>query len=383
MKNQQLLSTLASIALGSALLHGQSFSSGSDGSYGPMNITANTTLTMPSNGVFNCTTINIGPGATLRFTSNPLNTPVYLLATGDVTIAGSIDLSGQSGNSVVGGPAGPGGFAGGSPGSVSVPPGAGFGPGAGVGGSGNINTDGAGAAAYGNVYSSGTSTNKGSVYGNALLIPLIGGSGGGGTAGTPGRGGGGGGGGLLIASNTRINLSGGLASTGSFATGGAYNGGSGGAIRLVAPIVAGGGRIDVTGHNGGDGRIRIDSTDRTSLNFNLFPTANTSIGSLMLVFPSPLPRLDITQAAGTPVPLGSGPVNLQLPFGSSPNQSITVQAQNFNAQVPITLVLTPDHGNPSVYTSSLNNTAANNPASLTVPVVLPVNEQTTVQVYSK
>ena len=50
------------------------FDSGSTGAYGPINITSNTVLAMPADGVFHCTTINVGSGFTLRFTRNPLNT---------------------------------------------------------------------------------------------------------------------------------------------------------------------------------------------------------------------------------------------------------------------------------------------------------------------
>ena len=70
------------------------FTSGSDGSYGPMNITTDTTLNLPPDGIFRCTTINVASGATLRFNKNALNTPVYLLATNDVTIGGTINLDG-------------------------------------------------------------------------------------------------------------------------------------------------------------------------------------------------------------------------------------------------------------------------------------------------
>ncbi len=211
---------------------------------------------------------------------------------------------------------------------------------------------------------------------------MIGGSGGGGTTGTPGTGGGGGGGAILISSSTHIDLGGAvLARPGSDSS--ADNSGSGGAVRLVAPIVTGGGRIDASGIRSGDGRIRVDATDRSQMGINFFPAATTSIGSLMQVFANPLPRLDITQAAGTAIPLGSGPATILLPFGSSPNRTVTVQASNFGAQVPITVLLTPDHGTPSSYTATIDNSGANNPALATVPVVVPLNEQTRVTVFSK
>lgn len=359
------------------------FSSGSNGSYGAINVTANTTLDVPPDGVFHCTTINIDANRTLTFRRNAANTPVYLLAQGNVTISGAINVNGSQGNGVIGGIGGPGGFDGGSPASVSVPAGAGYGPGAGKPGAGNTVADGAGSGAFSTVGSQGTSANKGAVYGNALCVPLIGGSGGGGTLGTPGGGGGGGGGAVLVASTTRIQLNGDISAEGSTSTGNSFNGGSGGAIRLVAPVVAGTGRLFARGGGGGGlGRIRIDAIDRTQLGFTFFNQESTSVGSLMMVFPTPVPRLDIVEAAGTAVPEGSGPVTLQLPFGSTPNRTIRVQARDFNSEVPITVVLTPDHGTPTSYAARINNVGAN-PATVTVDVVLPVNEQTTVHVFSK
>jgi hypothetical protein len=109
-----------SVGLGAALLLGllpgtalAQFDAGSNGSYGPLNITANTTLDLPPDGVFHCTTINVSGSATLRFNRNPLNTPVVLLAQGDVTIAGVIDVSGADASGAIPGAGGPGGFDGG------------------------------------------------------------------------------------------------------------------------------------------------------------------------------------------------------------------------------------------------------------------------------
>jgi hypothetical protein len=363
---------------------GQNFTSGSTGADGALNVTGDTTIDLPPNGILNYTTINVAGSRTLRFRRNAANTPVYLLAQGAVTISGRIEISGNSGNNVVGGTGGPGGYDGGSPASVSVQPGAGYGPGAGLGGGGSTAVDGAGSGSFGTVGTLGLSKNKGAVYANALLVPLVGGSGGGGTAGTPGTGGGGGGGAILVASSTRIEITGSIIAQGGGSGGNAYNGGSGGAVRLVAPVITGGGQISVTGNGGaGSGRIRVDAIDRTQMGLGFFDASVTSVGSLMLVFPSPLPRLDVIEAAGTAIAEGSGPVLLQLPFGSSPNRTIKVQARDFNAQVPITLILTPDHGAPATYTAKIDNSGANNPAVASIDVTLPVNEQTTVQIYSK
>ena len=373
------------LLLSTAPAWAQSFSSGSTGADGPLNVTTqDVVLDVPANGIFNFSTINVGSGRKVTFRRNAANSPVYFLATGNVTITGSIYLDGSSGSGVTGGLGGPGGFDGGSPGSVGVPPGAGYGPGAGRGGSSTTAADGAGGGSFSTVGSSGNSTGKGAIYANALLVPLVGGSGGGGTSGTPGSGGGGGGGAILIASTTRIDLSGLVGARGGGGGAGAYNGGSGGGIRLVAPVIAGPGTLSVDSPSGcGYGRIRVDAVDRSGMNFNFLAQSVTSVGSLMLVFPTPLPRLDILEAAGTTIAEGSGPVVVLLPFGSSPNRSIKIQARDFNSSVPITLVLTPDHGTPSTYTTKIDNTSALNPATTSIDVVLPINEQTTVNVYSK
>src|SRR5262249_13891913 len=95
------------------LVQAQPFNSGSTGAYGALNVTSNLTLDLPADGIFNCTTITINGGATLRFNGNPLTPPVYLLATGDVKITGAIDVSGTAATDHNPGAGGPGGFDGG------------------------------------------------------------------------------------------------------------------------------------------------------------------------------------------------------------------------------------------------------------------------------
>jgi hypothetical protein len=60
------------------------FDSGSTGADGPFAPTENTILQLPSDGVFNFTTVDIPAGVTVTFSKNTTNTPVYILATGDV-----------------------------------------------------------------------------------------------------------------------------------------------------------------------------------------------------------------------------------------------------------------------------------------------------------
>ena len=79
----------------------------------------------------------------------------------------------------------------------------------------------------------------------------------------------------MIASNTKIKFG---ANGRIYANGAdgayAFAGGSGGAIRLVAPLVVGPGRLFVEGGtHAGAGRIRIDSIHRINLNDAAEPTS--------------------------------------------------------------------------------------------------------------
>lgn len=403
--------TALACAAGLPQVNAQGFTSGSTGSYGPLTITTNTTLDLPAGGIFNCTTITVDQGATLKFRRNPLNTPVHLLATGAVIINGTVDVSGSAtlGN-YAGGIGGPGGFDGGSGGVLSVglplPGGAGQGPGAGKSGNGSAGSaSSAGGGAYGLRPSYWREGRDGQTYGSALLIPLLGGSGGGGVDGNKDFGGGGGGGAVLIASSTivRVNSTGSIVSRGGspYGTAGVANGGSGGAIRLVAPRVYGVGTLSVRGSGycgldcggleSGSGRIRIDSIFRyeptnaavDNIGYNLIPANVATVGSAMVVFPPNNPRLDILQAAGTTVSEGNnGPVFVELPFGANTNQTITVQARNFTTSVAIRVVLTPAAGDPISFDATIDNVAAN-PAQVIVPVGIPLNTVVAVNAWTR
>lgn len=372
--DRYLLLIALMIGLGALHSHAQ-YNSGSDGSYGPMNITSNTTLALPPNGIFNCTTITIASNAWLTFSNNTLNTPVYLLATGDIAINGVIDVSGATGDGIFGGTGGPGGFAGGNAASGGLPAGDGYGPGAGRAGT---NNNSGGSAAYGTAPSG---IRAGAIYGSPLLVPLVGGSGGGGDTGGAG---GGGGGAILIASSTSIRITGIVLANGAPPySGSGGGGGSGGAIRLVSPAFAGNGSLRAFSNGGGDGRIRVDCLDRRSLAYTYVRGPIVSFGSYMATFPANPPRLDVTQAAGNNIPVGtSSPVTFILPPNSSTNQTVTVQASNFGAPVPIRVVLTPDNGPGSSYDTQIDNSTAN-PAYVTVPVVVPVNVRVHVNAWTR
>jgi hypothetical protein len=197
----------------------QTFDSGSSGASGALAPSVSTVLNMPPDGVFHFTTINIPSGVLVTFNKNGANTPVTFLASGNVTIAGVINVNGANGdfkpgpNSSPGGIGGPGGFNGGEGGiggSTPFPGSGGRGPGGG--------SPGLGAQAP-------TSATYGASASFVSLMPLFGGSGGGGGSSfTSGNGGGGGGGGgaILIASSGTITLNGSVTAnggSGAFASG--------------------------------------------------------------------------------------------------------------------------------------------------------------------
>ncbi len=86
-------STLAAIAALTSSLSAQ-FESGSNGSHGPLVTTASVTLDVPPDGIFHFTTVNVGGVHTVTFRKNAANTPVYILATGDISLSGPIVVTG-------------------------------------------------------------------------------------------------------------------------------------------------------------------------------------------------------------------------------------------------------------------------------------------------
>jgi hypothetical protein len=335
---RQALSLLAGTALAACpgRLEAQSFDVGSNGSLGDVVISTTTTIDLPPDGKLHYKSLTVNSGVEMRFNRNVRNTPVFILSQGDVLVNGVIRVSGAVGSGNDGGVPGPGGFGGGKPGFGTTAPGFGYGPGGGTFGNNsfcNCANDASGGA-FGVVGHRNIKT-----YGNTFLIPLIGGSGGGGTFGSPGSGGGGGGGAIQIASNTRISVAGTIDATGGANRGSSFNGGSGGAIRLVALKVEGGGHLNTTGGNGGGaGRLRVDTLDRTDIRFTF--SGDSSVGGNLFSLPTVLPRLDTIEVAGTAFPEGSQPGTILLPFGSTPERTVKIQARDFGKKVPIRITLT-------------------------------------------
>ncbi len=371
-------------------------STGANGEFTPtFASTGNTGLTnivLPPDGRLNFTRVSIPANVTVKFLRNALNTPVYLLASGDVTILGTIDVSGETGTDLRGGFGGPGGFDGGTPrdnraGSV---PGDGYGPGAGSAVVGDFLTV-LGRATYGTVLPVAIPPRDGQPYGSQLLMPLVGGSGGGGYSlgvGSSSGGGGGGGGAILIASSTIIAIP----SGGRMLAWGGNPNGSGGAIRLLAPMIVGGaggfgnGTLDVSGAaSGGHGRIRCDLIDRSNFVLNFTPAEAPVTTDQFLPLtapPSDAPRLRIVRVGNTLVPADAGYSILLSPLNAPLMQDVVIEASNFNGQARFTIKLTPLTGS-----STSINTNINNPtffaARITNSLPFPANVPVTVSVWTR
>ncbi|MEW6248911.1 MAG: hypothetical protein AB1555_19710 [Nitrospirota bacterium] len=374
-RHQCLLSGgLAALAvLGMApLADAQTFNSGSTGSLGAFAPASNTVVTLPSDGILNYTTVSIPSGVVVTFQRNAANTPVTILAQGDVSIAGTIRLNGEdsvagvsSGNwgPLAGRQGGPGGYNGGDAGLRGQTPTDGKGgQGPGGGSPGMLPAIFAGDGFYGPSGSFMT------------LIPLFGGSGGGGGAGSTsatGSPGGGGGGAVVIASNTQITIQ----STGAItANGGAgyvsctWGGGgagSGGAVRLVAPQVTNLGSIQAVGGNpscvgahGGnnDGRVRIECTTCTTGTVSPAASVSSTLGPVALASTPPLvnlPMLTISAVGGTTVPAspsGSHATpDVSLPAGITNPVTVTLIANNVPVPTQFRVKIVPEWGEPQFF----------------------------------
>lgn len=371
------------IVLGTLSAQTPPFDSGSTGVDLALEPTANLTIVLPPSGILNYTRVNIPRNVEVTFTRNEANTPVYLLASGDVIIDGWINVSGQLGTLLRGGFGGPGGFDGGMPGIAGSQPGDGLGPGGGKGSSV------AGTVGHG-VYStpsagSGRPTD-GIVYGSSLLMPLLGGSGGGGL---PGIGGGGGGGAILIASSTKIVIgqTGSVTANGAAGNGFGENWGSGGAIRLLAPEIAGRGRLDVMGPGGqwNAGRIRCDCIERRDFALLFLPSTVVSASdAFMATFVPNLPTLRLVQVAGIDVPpTATTRFTALLPLGTPAAQTVVLEASGFGAEVTVEVRLTPSRGGASVSVPVVIDNTAPGPVRFTIPVTLPANQAVVVEAWTR
>ena len=292
----------------------QTFSSGSTGADGELVVNSTTTLQVPDSGVFNFTTVSIN--ATLHFTPNQRNTPVIILAQGNVVIgpSGQVVLNAQAQTP------GPGGFFGGAGNQ------AGFGPGGGAPGQ------------------------PGQWVGPLSLVPPVGGSGGGGTPSySPAYVGGGGGGAIVIASSASIQCDGYIYANGTSSGVTGSGRGSGGAIRLVASAISGACRLYATGGEGNDGIVRIEAAPGQLL----YTGTSTPSAVLSTVNPNVIPTsttatLAVSSIAGFPVlsdaGVRPGTVDVVLPLATADPISIVVQGRNIPIGTQVNLNVTGSSG---------------------------------------
>lgn len=386
------------------------FNSGSTGADGAFNPTTNQTIVAPDSGVFNFTTINIPAGVTITFVRNTtVNRSVTMLASGSVTIAGTINLDGKPGNANgFGGAGGPGGFNGGAAGygfdqTFSGVPGEGpGGGGGGIGSSTNTLPGAGGGGGYGTVGTAGgggTSVGgqAGPRFGTVTILPLLGGAGGGGGAcylNERGGAGGGGGGALLIASSDTITFTGLILSRGGVGGGGSAGGGggSGGAVRLIANLITGGGTINVGGAGGGgafrsynggvggQGYIRLEAYDYSNFTGNSTPTNIISFALPHPVVVANAPALRIVSVAGinSPAsPLGSlqGVPDIVVPTTQANPVTVAIEGANIPVGTVVQVTVTPARGGKTnVVSSGLagTETASTATASVTLPAGISV-----------
>ena len=335
----------------------QNFSSGSTGADGALDFSNlapgtivefnpdsfNPPLDQDRDNVYHFTTINVPAGVTVRLSARYLNGPVYWLATGAVQINGTLDLNGQDGqnstiliNSGSRFPSipGAGGFEGGF-GAFNSSPQVGNGP-----GGGQLATRGdhdGGSAGHAGFSHCGDVAAQ--PYGNAFLVPLVGGSGGAGAH--SGAGGGAGGGAILITSSVSIMVNGTIMAIGG--RGGNFSintqtkggAGSGGSIRLIAPTLSGTGTLNALGGHrpfglstefcGSHGRVRMEAFQH-ALSINLPSGGQRSFPNALSIPSTPPSSVRVVSIAGVPLP-------------PNPTGSFEIPDLNIDASAATTVVI--------------------------------------------
>jgi len=394
---------VASASDPSSALSQATFNSGSNESLGALNPAANTTVTLPPDGILHYTTVTIPAGVTVTFARNAANTPVTLLASGTILISGNIRVDGQGGT---GGPGvqpgrlgGPGGFNGGQSGIaglINSSASSGQGPG------GSLPTP---------FFQSSFLCDGGiATYGMPTtfvsLTPLFGGSGGGGlgVGASPSSSvasGAGGGGAIVLASSTQITLNGVVSANGGVGylsyldqgIGTFKGAGSGGAVRLVAPTVQGTGRIEVQGGTGcaRAGRTRVEAqTLGGNLQYSPSPSegmVRTNVNQLGPVWAGStpalvnVPTLAITSVGGVVAPSTPGGLynaaDVALPPGTSNPVPVVITGSNIPQGTGFSLVLIPQFA-----TSTTVNGTFSTGSTATVSINLPLAQTALLNAYA-
>jgi hypothetical protein len=354
------------------------FSSGSTGADGPLTYDGNlgviyfppAGLGMRPNNVYNFTTITIGKGTTVRLSGWVLNGPVYWLATGDVNIDGTIDLTGQAGYlSATGNP---------STRAPSEPGAGGYAGGVGALGVGQLATAGNGPGG------GSASGGDGSFSGSNYLIPLLGGSGGGGGTGANAGGGGAGGGAILIASSTQIVMAEGGTINASGAGGGDLAGaGSGGAIRLVSNVVTnsvGGGcqgsfYVRPPGGGAPSGLVRFEGYTVNVVGAaggcGVLGNSVTSTPHNVAIPTGGISMISVTSING--MPINANPFNFpDATIATGSTVSVVISGTNIPPNTSGTLYIFSENAADQTFPFTLTATGAPNQTSATISVSYPV-----------
>jgi hypothetical protein len=374
------LALVLALSGGTAFAVEPTFDSGSTEAVDDFHPTGHVVVELPADGILNYKNVTIPSGVWVRFKRNANNTPVYILASGDVTINGTISVNGSGASGIYPGTGGPGGSDGGFAGTSGKAGANGLGPGGGEGGC--YKCDGSGSS-YGG---------KKGIF-NILgykLVALAGGSGGGGGGAngeSSGGGGGGGGGAILIAASGTITVNGAVSANGGSGFNGTngnyYNGtgggggGSGGAIKLMATTITGGGPITATGgghgcnrlcgQTGSSGRIRLEAV-------NVLRTASSNpaftAGYPGDVFADVLPVLKIVSVGGVDAPadlVGSfKQADIVFPRSVQNPVDVVISASNVPEGSTVTVSVVPEWGSKTNKQAVLSGTYESSTATASV-----------------
>ncbi len=293
--------------------------------------------------IYKYSSVNIPKGTTVTFKNHPSHAPVVWLVSGNVTIDGTIDVSGRVGEGLFHEP-GPGGFRGGAQAQSGLLPwGGGMGPG--------------GSFAENGYYGPVGTVEPSYVYGNARIVPLIGGSGG---RGSDGSGdprnlrGGAGGGAILIASQNALSVNGAIVARPTPGNGNVvFHRGSGGAIRLIANELSGSGSLDASGLTaenapGGDGRTRVEAVNYPGGLNIVPPTIRVLPDSPPVIFPENLPTARVVSVAGRASPADPR-ANLtdtgsDVAIQNNKPVEIEIETTNLEPNSTVTAHIIPRHG---------------------------------------
>ena len=314
--------------------------------------------------VFKYASVNIPDGVTVTFKNNASRAPVVWLVSGTVLIDGHLNLDGKTLGGA--GPAaepGPGGFASGSAGGANDA--AGFGPDGGI----SSRLDGAFASAGSRP------------YGNARLVPLIGGSGGRGDD-RFGDQHGGGGGAILIACSSEISING-LVSARGWGEGSRGSGrGSGGGIRLVADMISGSGDVLSTSYSY-NGLVRLEAnTISRGIAVVPSPSVLPSVSTAQL-WPLPAdPSVKILSVSGIVAPtdpVGGPRLSSDITLPPSGTTTVLIETANLPISSVVELRINDDTGDPVITTATFQSGTVSS-AQWSVNIGLVTNVQSVLQV---